>query len=284
MSGQPQTGPQQQTGASHYTFLGLTALLVLLLALMARGLGTWSLLPTLLGLGCLLLRWRGGSIALVLAVTALLFGSLVLRSSLRPDMPLVATPVSDLLLSAAVLGYVAAHYRLMGLTRFVFPRDPRRVVEPASRGRRPGLIVPQRRSPEAASPAELGLLLASVPLFCGLALLGQQWLLLGRPSPSVFGDHVNSSAYYEYEIHMMNAGQGLVDALWRGRLLLWWVGGGVLLVSALLSYLAWRRMTAAEAALVLQDTVWAETRGEQRRINSWLVWARLRRGRREEGS
>jgi hypothetical protein len=287
MSGRPQTGTSEE-GARNYTFLGLTALVVLLLALVARGLGTWSLLPVLLGLASLLGRWRGGSVVLVLAVTVLLFGSSLMRTSLRPDLPLIATPVSDLLLTAAVLGYVAAHYRLIGLTRFVFPRDPRRGAEPprrpgepVPRGRRPGLMVPQRRSPETATPAELGLLLASLPLFCGLALLGQKWLVPGRPSLNAFRDQANSGAYYEHEIFLMNAGQALVDALWQGRPLLWWVGGGVLFAWAVLSYLGWRRMRSAEAALVLQDTVWAETRGEQRRINSWLVWVRLRRGPRE---
>ena len=34
-----------------------------------------------------------------------------------------------------------------------------------------------------------------------------------------------------------------------------------------------------EAKLFLQDTLWQETRREQRRIQRWLVWSRLRRRR-----
>jgi hypothetical protein len=75
----------------------------------------------------------------------------------------------------------------------------------------------------------------------------------------------------------------LAELLWRGRALLWVLGVGVLFVSGVLSYLAWNPKRRAEAEVFLQDTAWRETRREQRRINSWLVWARLRRGRGKEG-
>ena len=57
------------------------------------------------------------------------------------------------------------------------------------------------------------------------------------------------------------------------------LGVGVLFVSGVLGYLAWGPKRRAEAEVFLQDTAWRETRREQRRINSWLVWARVRRGR-----
>jgi hypothetical protein len=38
-------------------------------------------------------------------------------------------------------------------------------------------------------------------------------------------------------------------------------------------------MTAEEATLFLQDVLWKETRGEQRRLNRWSAWARLRHNR-----
>ena len=73
----------------------------------------------------------------------------------------------------------------------------------------------------------------------------------------------------------------VADAAWQGMLVLWLVGGGVLAVAAMLRYLALRRLTAPEAALYLQDVLWRETRGEQRRLNRWLAWAWLRRRRRD---
>jgi hypothetical protein len=36
-------------------------------------------------------------------------------------------------------------------------------------------------------------------------------------------------------------------------------------------------MSVAEANLFLQDILWQETRGDQRRISRWFAWARLRR-------
>jgi hypothetical protein len=41
-------------------------------------------------------------------------------------------------------------------------------------------------------------------------------------------------------------------------------------------------MSVEEATLLLQDTLWLETRREQGRINRWLAWARLRSRRRKE--
>jgi hypothetical protein len=279
MSGPAEAAPSPDADVRNYTFLGLTALLLLLLALLVRGFGTWSLLPVVVGLAGL--RWRNWGLFMLASLVGLLFVSFV-GQSFRPNFQQTATPVSDLLLAAAVLAYMAAHYRLISLTRFAFPRDPRSLGQPAPRGRRPTLEVPARRSPETATPGELFLLLASLPLVCGLALVCQQWLVPAETTPDDL--RVDMNSYEQVEQFFLSGGQALVDALWRSRPLLWWLGGGVVLISALLNYLGWRRMTATEAALALQDTVWTETRGEQRRINSWLVWARLRRRRREDAS
>ena len=74
----------------------------------------------------------------------------------------------------------------------------------------------------------------------------------------------------------------ILDTAWQGILVLWLLGGAVLAAASVLRYLALRRMTPAEAELYLQDVLWRETRGEQRRLNRWLAWAWLRRRRREE--
>ena len=58
---------------------------------------------------------------------------------------------------------------------------------------------------------------------------------------------------------------------------------GVVVASAFLGYWRSAAQTREQAALVLQDAVWAETRGEQRRLNRWLAWARLRRREKEVG-
>ena len=56
------------------------------------------------------------------------------------------------------------------------------------------------------------------------------------------------------------------------------------MTAALLGHWRARQMTAAEGELSLQDTLWRETRREQRRLNRWLAWAELRRRRKEQSS
>jgi hypothetical protein len=158
-----------------------------------------------------------------------------------------------------VLLYVAAHYRLQALTRHVFPPDPRR-REPVPG--RPGKkrVVRQTRSPELATPEEAAflVLLVPVPVLLAQALwlvLVREWSVLGLPPPV-------------------------------GRILLlgWVLAVGAFLLSALLGHWRTRQMGDAEGQLYLQDTLWHETRREQRRLNKWLAWAELRRRRKEQAS
>jgi hypothetical protein len=75
---------------------------------------------------------------------------------------------------------------------------------------------------------------------------------------------------------------GVPPHVWRTVLLVWIVGLSFLVKASLLGHLGRVRMTRAEALILLQDAVWRDTRREQRRINRWLVWARLRGERRKE--
>jgi hypothetical protein len=77
---------------------------------------------------------------------------------------------------------------------------------------------------------------------------------------------------------------GLPARLWRFLLVGWSLGLGVFVTAAVLRQWRRRLMTPDEAALLLQDTLWHETRREQRRLNRWLAWARLRRRPRKEPS
>jgi hypothetical protein len=66
-------------------------------------------------------------------------------------------------------------------------------------------------------------------------------------------------------------------AMARLILLAWTVGIGLFVASALLGLWKRRQHSTAEATLFLQDTLWRETRGDQRRIQRWLAWERLRK-------
>src|SRR5262249_5374299 len=150
--------------------------------------------------------------------------------------------IEDLLQAAAVLAYVAGHYRLLSLTRNLFPAQPREKPQPARR----------------AVPLREVIVLAATVLAC--AALGQ---LIAECLPD---------SWYEL---------GLAPRAWRMIVLGWTVGIGVLVAGGLLGHLARQQMSPLEANLVLQDVLWQQTRGEQRLGSRWLAWARLRFYRRK---
>jgi hypothetical protein len=75
----------------------------------------------------------------------------------------------------------------------------------------------------------------------------------------------------------------LDPTLWRLLLLVWGMGLGLAGLHAFLSYVGRIQASREESLLYLQDQLWSQTRGEERRINRWAVWGRLRRQRKEEG-
>lgn len=288
MSGADPLPPDDQhPGAGAYALLCLTALTVMVLALVLRRPDPWALLPALVGGLALLFRWRWGPLLVVLSVVVLLWtwwygvnpGWLafvvvtwvwrLLFSSLAayPRLPgpshlpsRAPLPVSDLLLAVGLLAYAAGHFRLQGLVGRLFPPNPRRRREAAPRGPREAARAEaaQRRSPQLVTAGEVVGLLVALAACAGLAGLFWSWLRRRETDLEI------------------------ADTAWQGILVLWLLGGSVLAAAGLLRYLGRRRMTAAEAELYLQDVLWQETRGEQRRLNRWLAWAWLRRRRREE--
>ena len=288
MSTAPAPPPAEDAAVRHYTFLCLAALLVTLLTLLLalpRAGTLWILLPVLVGLGGLLMRWSIAPLLYLIALGGVLYVAAVLRAPLRPGaLPPESWPGTDLLLVMAALAYVAGHYRLQGLLRAVFPRDPRRPVVLARRPagstplRRPPVRVPERRSPALAAPGELTWLLVALPSWALGALIAYR-LLLPRDTVGIFGDVLTEGAYEWYEYQGLQSLQVMVEVVWRGRALLWVLGFGVLVVSGVVGHLAWKGATRAEAEVFLQDTVWRETRREQRLLQSWRVWARWRHGR-----
>ena len=64
---------------------------------------------------------------------------------------------------------------------------------------------------------------------------------------------------------------------WKQFLMVAWLVLLVLFVAGH-GFRYWRRsqMDRATALLLLQDLLWNETRGEQRRLNRWIVWKKLK--------
>jgi hypothetical protein len=249
--------------ASTYTALCLAALGVILLALLQRGFGSWSLFPVLVGALGLIIRWRSAPQLLLLALA----GFLAVHAMVRPAGRVgffrqPRYPVGDFVLCGAVLGYVAAHYRLQSLQDAILPPDPRRREPPSGKpGRFLRLapkVIQQRRSERQASPWEAVRLVLALPAWAAAAqvcwwLMPDEW------------DYLDLPRWF---------GQALVLA---------WLLGLVLVIGAsALSYLGWRGWRPEEAGLYLQDVLWQETRREQRRLNRWMAWGRLRDPRGKE--
>jgi hypothetical protein len=263
----PPPKPRNDLAVRTYVLVCLVALLVMMLAQMEMGPDLFALLPVLAGAAGLLMRSTLASLMLLVALGGRIFlyhqtgfGRFLGRGLGTPRFHL-----TDLLLCAATLAFVIAHYRLMGLVKNVFPEDPRRREKwPPGRlwagvARAPR----ERRSAHLVGPVEWLVFLVSLPIFVILAQI--IWSLLpGR--------------WARWELpYGVWAWTGLVLPVLG-------LAAALLVAGAFLGYWGRRGMSPEEGQVLLQDVLWKETRREQRRLNRWLAWFRLRRERREEGS
>ena len=156
----------------------------------------------------------------------------------KPDFRAMRFEVADMLLCAATLTYLLGQYRLHGLWFGVLPPDKR--------------LPAQARSEESLSMAELVTLMMPIPV---VALVAEVAVFLLKRQGTALD----------------------LGPEWNQLLLAAWT---ILLVMFLAAHAFrhWRRlqMDRVSAELLLQDTLWHETRGEQRRINRWLAWQTLR--------
>jgi hypothetical protein len=168
------------------------------------------------------------------------------NQSQNPDLiPVRIFDVADMLMCMAGLAFFIGYHRLHGLWFGVLPANAKHAAD------RP--TPPTVRSEESLSSAELMPLIFIVPTIALAAelaciLLKQPWTALDLPPR------------------------------WRQLLLVaWTILLGVFLAAHAFRY--WRRlqMDRATALVMLQDMLWHETRGEQRRIHRWLAWIRMRK-------
>jgi len=299
MSSEPLEVEEVRSGGTLYTALSLAALAAAAVPLLARGFGPWALFPSLGGLLAVLFGWRIGpglflfNLLWLAVADRLRFSPWGLLSYVRelathwlmqsprplygplPDWPWSlfgeAEPLLDMLLAAAVVFYVACHYRLLAVTSNLFPVErKRRERGPVEGGGRLVLapVPPQKRSAPVVEPAEAAPLLVGALTATCLAEFLWLWLSLRDPA----GD-LDS-------LIQLGTAIRIHDGLWR-LLVLAWVAFVVLVpLTGLLSYLGQLRLTPAEAGLYLQDQLWRQTRREQARLNRWLAWASRRERRR----
>ena len=250
--------PSQSPGTGPYEVIAYSCLGAVFLVQLVEG----SPLGGLLAFGCGVLAMVGklqmGPIFYIVLVAGNLLANfnqgIDRRNFFRPAW----LDVSDVIACIGVLGFVACHYRLQGVWFHQLARDVRR--RPAkphlsfrlSLGRLGAQPDPGRRVPEQISMSEVS------------------WLIVTLPVWAIFAQ------FATYSISRIRVAQ--ID-LWLVRILTvaWVLGLGTFVMVHLLE--AWKRysMNRAGAWLFLQDTFWRETRGEQRQMQRWLAWKRLRR-------
>jgi hypothetical protein len=237
----------------HYQLLCGLALGVIFLLLLQQGLLLFGLALLILG---------GATIVLRVPLTPLSAVLLVVGSQLYLHYVFPAwrfgrvLQLEDVALCAATLTLVAGHYRLLSLWSRILPNDPRQryhkaapVIVPL---RRLGKVVAQHRPAAHLSRGEIAWFVVQLPLFA-LAAQGV-WAVLIEPR-NVLG----------------------LSLRWSQLLQLTWGLALILFVAAqFFRYARLLQMDGVTARLLLQDVLWHETRGEQRRIGRWLAWARLR--------
>ncbi len=155
--------------------------------------------------------------------------------------------VDDLLRVGGALLAISGLYRLQGFWFGVFSPDPR--LSGSKPAKTPSLVL---RPADSFSPFELVLFLIEIALIVVVGQTASGWLFQPRRA------------------------LGLNPRWIAAALIVWVMGVGILLVASLLRIYRQRTMSPALARLALQDDLWAQTRGEQRRNNRWLVWRRLK--------
>jgi hypothetical protein len=238
----------------HYQVLCVLALGIVFLIQLNHGLLIPAAAVLLMGGAAVLLRVR---ISPLLVLMALVAGQLYSARTFPGFQVAAPLQTQDVLLCAAALAYVAGHYRLLALWQNILPPDPRQrffqgiaVVAPLHRL---GRVARRPRPAALLSRAEIAWFVLQLPLF---ALLAQgAWIVVGARR------------------EMFDLPPAWVQLV----VIAWGLVFGLLVARQLFHVRRLRQMNRATAEILLQDALWQETRGEQRRMGRWLAWWHLRR-------
>jgi hypothetical protein len=217
----------------HYQALcGLALATVFLLQLQHHAAFLFNVLLLFIGSLCILIRLRFSPLLVFLVFAA---GQAFEQFQLRRfGLNFQFLHLTDVMLCMAMLTYMIGQYRLNGL-RFGVLIDSRAGVNPA-------------RSVDSLSAAEILGLIFPVPL-CALAGQAAMLLLARHWGPS-----------------------GMTPVWQQLFLLAWTFLLGMFLAAHAFRHWGRLQMTRAMALVMLQDILWSEIGGEQRRIERWNAW------------
>ena len=243
-------------------FTGLGGLAMLFAVLFLRGSDAGGFLIAASGAAGLVMGWRGSPVLVLLTLLYFLIFPDGIPPAYEDEYELAEGSYRppDLLLAAALVVYLAAHYRLYGVTTQALPAD----ADGAGKKARP-----RRRPAELIRKGELPRLLYTT---AAAVVAGQiVWAVVTNLEVDVLADF--PLRFIDEPATFRRTDPGDLAA-WRTRLIA--VAGllffGTLLARLVFGYWRLRVMTPAQGAMLLMDAGWDETRRERVRVETWRVW------------
>jgi hypothetical protein len=253
-----------------YKFVAIGALLGVFFLLAQEDLGIWALLPVGLGVVGVLLPW---TISPILVLVTLII-NLTFTNILRGQFWAWGRPHNEMtiwFMPVALFVYLLAHCRLVTLTRNALPIDRRRERVVRSKRLKGRWFLPREvMNRTVGKVGEIGAMLLNAPIFALTAYVMYLYLVQ-IPTPQ-----------WVLEEFPQTGRESLAARVWLLLVILWSGALFLMLLHLTLSYLRHSMQNPEEARLSLQEELWHTTRGEQRSIWRWLVWARLRKQKRAE--
>lgn len=259
-------------GVRNYLFAGLAGLAMVFVILFQRGSTEGGLVVVMLGIAGLALRWTAAPPFMLCVLTYLLLFPFGIPVAGPPD-PFEVTAgrfrIADILLAAAVVVYLGAQYRLLGLTHQALPAD----AGVTKKGGRPEL-----RPSALIGSAELKWFLWVAG---GVVLAGQVVWFLVTGLQIVPGErfpvrYVDPSPRFSRP----SGGEALNPPAARFVLVTGLIFFTALLARLVFGYWRLRGIRSDEAGMLLQDAGWDESRQELVRVEKWRARGLLRAARR----
>ncbi|VTR94371.1 unnamed protein product [Gemmata massiliana] len=254
-----------------YTFTTLGALAMIFMVMFMNGSDLGGVLVVVFGAAALVLRWTATPPFLLLIIAYFLvfpFGIPDLGSENPYEIRETHFRVADVVLVMAILVYLRAQYRVFGFVHQIVPFE--NVV------RRKG-DVPTRRPPGHIRSDEIAWLIG---IAGAIVIVGQiVWWLVNsldfvpmEDFPFRWTDKSSLvSAYRRAPVPgEFRPGQNRFFLIIGGMFF------GTLLLRLAFGYWQLRTMNAAEGAMILTDTSWAESHRERVRVEKWRIWGRQR--------
>jgi hypothetical protein len=249
----------QEPAILGYLVMFVAGFLLYFFMMSARASDIAALMCIVIGTFGLMLRWRAAPILVLFITTYALIDpaflgtiNFLVEGRWQPFTFDTGFSLENLLLVIGLMSYLMAHYRIHAVWERVLPDDPTIRGEVVR-------AVPVARPVTQILPNELQrVLIVGACAIVGCQLL---WLLV-------------TTIERRMEPHVLTHG------IMRGLILLWGIGCIVVFVSSVLQYIRWNRNSPAEAAMILRDAAFHETRRETDRIERWRKWFKEKMSRR----